>query len=128
MGVRGRGERLHAPRAGPAGQHLHGLLLRPSRCLLAETGATTGAIQIAGTDKVHRSFPVFSSAACDYTLLGEELLPPPAPIWARSRSSSRRFIAQDWAKALAAAAVVVALVLAALGNTAPHEMASGSPA
>lgn len=39
--------------------------------ILAETGATTGAIQIAGTDQVAQ-LPFFITA-CDYTLMGEEL-------------------------------------------------------
>lgn len=39
--------------------------------LLAETGFSTGAIQVAGTANVHQ-MPFFV-VACDYTLLGEEL-------------------------------------------------------
>ena len=39
--------------------------------LLAETGASTGAIQIAGTDADHQ-LPFFITT-CDYTLIGEEL-------------------------------------------------------
>lgn len=39
--------------------------------LLAETGAATGAMQIAGTDAEHQ-LPFFI-ATCDYTLIGEEL-------------------------------------------------------
>jgi hypothetical protein len=39
--------------------------------ILAETGAATGAIQIAGTDSVTQ-LPFFV-VACDYTLMGEEL-------------------------------------------------------
>ncbi len=39
--------------------------------LLAETGADTGAIQIAGTDAEHQ-LPFFI-VTCDYTLIGEEL-------------------------------------------------------
>jgi hypothetical protein len=39
--------------------------------ILAETGAQTGAIQIAGSDSVLQ-LPFFV-AACDYTLIGEEL-------------------------------------------------------
>jgi len=39
--------------------------------ILAETGAATGAIQIAGTDMVTQ-LPFFV-VACDYTLIGEEL-------------------------------------------------------
>ncbi|MEN3044835.1 MAG: DUF6754 domain-containing protein [Candidatus Hydrothermales bacterium] len=38
--------------------------------LLAETGASTGAIQIAGTDAITQ-LPFFVTA-CDYTLIGEE--------------------------------------------------------
>lgn len=39
--------------------------------LLAETGASTGAIQIAGTDS-YTQLPFFVTT-CDYTLIGEEL-------------------------------------------------------
>jgi len=39
--------------------------------ILAETGAATGAIQIAGTDALSQ-LPFFITA-CDYTLIGEEL-------------------------------------------------------
>jgi Domain of unknown function (DUF6754) len=39
--------------------------------ILAETGAQSGAIQIAGTDAVNQ-LPFFVTA-CDYTLMGEEL-------------------------------------------------------
>lgn len=39
--------------------------------LLAETGAATGAVQIAGTDAEHQ-LPFFITT-CDYTLIGEEL-------------------------------------------------------
>jgi hypothetical protein len=39
--------------------------------LLAETGASTGAIQIAGTD-AYTQLPFFITT-CDYTLMGEEL-------------------------------------------------------
>jgi hypothetical protein len=39
--------------------------------LFAETGFSTGAIQVAGTANVHQ-LPFFV-VACDYTLIGEEL-------------------------------------------------------
>ncbi|GAH80264.1 unnamed protein product [marine sediment metagenome] len=39
--------------------------------ILAETGADTGAIQIAGTDSVTQ-LPFFITS-CDYTIIGEEL-------------------------------------------------------
>jgi hypothetical protein len=83
--------------------------------LMAETGAMTGAIQIAGTDKVTQ-LPFFV-CACDYTLLGEELFAASAYL-GKEPIQLATIIAQDWAKALAAAAVVTALALAALGHTA----------
>jgi len=39
--------------------------------VLAETGASVGAIQIAGTDAISQ-LPFFVTA-CDYTIIGEEL-------------------------------------------------------
>jgi len=83
--------------------------------LLAETGATTGAIQIGGTDKVTQ-LPFFV-CACDYTLLGEELFAASAYL-GREPVHLATIIAQDWAKALAAAAVVAALGLATAGHPA----------
>jgi hypothetical protein len=44
---------------------------RAESLIIAETGASTGAIQIAGTDQVSQ-LPFFVTA-CDYTLIGEEL-------------------------------------------------------
>ncbi len=44
---------------------------RAESLILAETGSTTGAIQIAGTDVIHQ-LPFFVTA-CDYTIIGEEL-------------------------------------------------------
>jgi uncharacterized protein DUF6754 len=81
--------------------------------LLAETGNTTGAIQIAGTDKVTQ-LPFFV-CACDYTLLGEELFAASAYL-GREPVQLATIIAQDWAKALAAAAIVAAIMLTALGH------------
>jgi len=65
----------------------------------------------------------FFVCACDYTLLGEELFAASAYL-GKEPIQLATIIAQDWAKALAAAAVVVALALAALGIP-PHEMARG---
>ncbi len=79
---------------------------------LAETGNLTGAIQIAGCDKVTQ-LPFFV-CACDYTLLGEELFAASAYI-GREPVQVATIAAQDWAKALAVAAVVLALALSALG-------------
>ncbi len=77
--------------------------------VLAETGNATGAIQIAGTDS-DAQLPFFISA-CDYTLIGEEL-------YAGAVYLSRRPLllgalkAQDYAKILILAAMVVGIALA----------------
>lgn len=57
-------------REKPATIFLQGMFYAES-LILAETGASTGAIQIAGTDAVAQ-LPFFITA-CDYTLIGEEL-------------------------------------------------------
>jgi hypothetical protein len=57
-------------REKPAANFLIGWF-RAESLILAETGASTGAIQIAGTDQVSQ-LPFFVTA-CDYTLIGEEL-------------------------------------------------------
>ncbi len=57
-------------REKPAANFLMGYYYAES-LLLAETGASTGAIQIAGTDALHQ-LPFFI-VTCDYTLIGEEL-------------------------------------------------------
>jgi hypothetical protein len=80
---------------------------------LAETGNLTGAIQIAGCDQVTQ-LPFFV-CSCDYTLLGEELYAASAYL-GREPNQLATIAAQDWAKALAAAAVVLALLLSALGH------------
>jgi hypothetical protein len=77
--------------------------------VLAETGAMTGAIQIAGTDATTQ-LPFFV-VACDYTLIGEEL-------YAASAYLSREPLAvgalkgQDWGKVVLMLFVVVGTVLA----------------
>jgi len=80
---------------------------------LAETGNLTGAIQIAGCDKVTQ-LPFFV-CACDYALLGEELFAAGAYI-GREPVQLATIAAQDWAKFLAAAIVVVALLLSVAGH------------
>ncbi|MBN1296776.1 fibronectin type III domain-containing protein [bacterium] len=57
-------------REQPATIFLMGMFWAES-LIMAETGASTGAIQIAGTDSVAQ-LPFFITA-CDYTLIGEEL-------------------------------------------------------
>ncbi len=57
-------------RERPATNFLMGYF-RAESLILAETGAISGAVQIAGTDAVAQ-LPFFVTA-CDYTLIGEEL-------------------------------------------------------
>lgn len=80
--------------------------------LLTETGAGTGAIQIAGTDSDHQ-LPFFVTT-CDYTLIGEEL-------YAASAYLSREPIlvgtlrGQDFSKAFIMSVLVLGTALATVG-------------
>jgi hypothetical protein len=80
---------------------------------LTETGSQTGAIQIAGCDQVTQ-LPFFV-CSCDYTLLGEELYAAGAYL-GREPAQLATIAAQDWAKLLAAALVLLGLALSALGH------------
>jgi hypothetical protein len=80
--------------------------------LLAETGAGTGAIQIAGTD-ADLQLPFFITT-CDYTLIGEEL-------YAASAYLSREPVlvgtlrGQDQGKAFLLISMVIGTILATIG-------------
>src|SRR3990172_1107062 len=80
--------------------------------LLAETGAGTGAIQIAGTDS-DTQLPFFVTT-CDYTLIGEEL-------YAASAYLSREPVlvgtlrGQDQGKAFLLISMVIGTILATIG-------------
>jgi len=80
--------------------------------LLTETGASTGAIQIAGTDSDHQ-LPFFVTT-CDYTLIGEEL-------YAASAYLSREPVlvgtlrGQDFGKAFIMSVLVLGTALATIG-------------
>lgn len=63
--------------------------------ILAETGAMTGAVQIAGTDAVSQ-LPFFVTA-CDYTIIGEELYAASAYL-SREPKLLGSLKAQDWGK------------------------------
>jgi hypothetical protein len=80
--------------------------------ILAETGAMTGAIQIAGTDAVNQ-LPFFV-AACDYTLLGEELYAASAYL-AREPALLGALKAQDYGKVLALVLLAAVTILAFFG-------------
>jgi len=83
-------------REKPATNLLMGMFWAES-LILAETGAATGAIQIAGTDSVHQ-LPFFITA-CDYTLIGEELYAASAYL-SRDPVLLGSLKAQDWGKIL----------------------------
>ncbi len=79
--------------------------------IMAETGASIGAIQIAGTDSTTQ-LPFFV-VACDYTLLGEELYAASAYL-SREPLMLGALKGQDWGKAIIAALLVVTSLLALL--------------
>ncbi len=80
--------------------------------MLAETGNTTGAIQISGTATASQ-LPFFV-AACDYTLIGEELYAASAYL-SNDPLQIGSLKGQDTAKALIMAVIVVGVILKSLG-------------
>ena len=80
--------------------------------ILAETGNSTGAIQIAGTDS-DTQLPFFI-AACDYTLIGEELYAASAYL-SREPLLLGSLKGQDWSKLVLIAAIVVGVILESFG-------------
>ncbi|MBI3327139.1 MAG: hypothetical protein HYZ81_10625 [Nitrospinae bacterium] len=81
--------------------------------LLTETGASTGAIQIAGTDAEHQ-LPFFVSS-CDYTLIGEELYAASAYL-SRDPVLVGTLRGQDVGKAFLVLLVVLGVLLVTLGT------------
>lgn len=81
--------------------------------LLAETGAATGAIQIAGTDAEHQ-LPFFVTA-CDYTLIGEELYAASAYL-SREPALVGTLRAQDIGKGILLCAMLSGVVLLTIGD------------
>ena len=94
-------------REKPATVFLLGMFWAES-LMLAETANTVGAIQIAGTDSTSQ-LPFFI-AACDYTLIGEEL-------YAASAYLSREPLLLGTLKAqdIIKGAVIVALIISIIG-------------
>jgi hypothetical protein len=80
--------------------------------LLTETGASTGAIQIAGTDSDHQ-LPFFVTT-CDYTLIGEELYAASAYL-SREPVQVGTLRGQDIGKALILGVLGIGTVLATVG-------------
>ncbi len=81
--------------------------------ILAETGNEVGAIQIAGT-AMPSQLPFFV-AACDYTLLGEELFAASAYL-SREPRQLGSLKGQDVGKALFLVAMVLGLIVVLLGE------------
>ena len=98
-------------REKPAAIFLQGTFFAES-LILAETGNSIGAIQIAGTDAEHQ-LP-FLIAACDYTLIGEELYAASAYL-----SGDPRLLGslrgQDWGKVVILVALVIGILLEPFG-------------
>ncbi len=80
--------------------------------LLTETGASTGAIQIAGTDSDHQ-LPFFVTT-CDYTLIGEELYAASAYL-SREPVQIGTLRGQDIGKAFILSVIGLGTVLATIG-------------
>jgi len=94
-------------REGPATNFLVGWF-RAESLILAETGASTGAIQIAGTDQVSQ-LPFFVTA-CDYTLIGEELYAASAYI-SREPLLLGAIKGEDWGKVVIGAILIAGSIL-----------------
>ncbi|MDL1936676.1 hypothetical protein FBQ80_14055 [Candidatus Brocadia sp. AMX2] len=82
--------------------------------ILAETGASTGAIQIAGTD-AYTQLPFFITT-CDYTLIGEELYAASAYL-SREPMLMGTLRAQDVGKGLLIIILLLGTLLASFGVT-----------
>lgn len=81
--------------------------------ILAETGAATGAIQIAGTDAVTQ-LPFFITA-CDYTLMGEELYAASAYL-SKEPVLTATIKAQDLYKFIFGSLIILGSILGLFGS------------
>ncbi len=97
-------------REKPAANFLIGSFYAES-LLLAETGQSTGAIQIAGTAEVAQ-LPFFV-CACDYTLIGEELYAAGAYL-SRESAMLGSIKGQDFTKALVGIFILVGTLAATI--------------
>ena len=98
-------------REKPAAIFLQGTFYAES-LILAETGNSIGAIQIAGTDSEHQ-LP-FLITACDYTLIGEELYTASAYL-SKEPMLLGSIRGQDWGKMIIFAAIVLGAILELAG-------------
>ncbi|MBM3316837.1 MAG: hypothetical protein FJY75_03195, partial [Candidatus Eisenbacteria bacterium] len=98
-------------REKPAANFLIGAFQAES-LLLAETGQSTGAIQIAGTAEVTQ-LPFFA-VVCDYTLMGEELYAAGAYL-SNEPAMLGSIKGQDFTKAVLILVILVGVLLEILG-------------
>ncbi len=77
--------------------------------MIAEAGASVGAIQVAGTANLHQ-IP-FLVAACDYTLIGEELFAGGAYL-SQDKMKLGSIAAQDYLKIVSIALVILGALAA----------------
>jgi hypothetical protein len=89
--------------------------------LLAEVSSQVGAISISGTGSEYQ-LPFFI-AACDYTLMGEELLAAGAYL-ARDPVRLGCIAGQDWSKLLGAVLILLGAVLVTLKNKFLYDLLS----
>ncbi|MFC1799857.1 DUF6754 domain-containing protein, partial [Candidatus Eisenbacteria bacterium] len=87
--------------------------------ILAETGFSTGAIQVAGTANIHQ-LPFFV-AACDYALIGEELYAASAYL-SKEPKLLGTLKASDLAKVIIMILLVIGCITETLGLTAFAEL------
>jgi len=80
--------------------------------LIAETGAATGAMQIAGTDAITQ-LPFFITT-CDYTLMGEELYAASAYL-SREPLQLGSLKGQDYSKAFIILMILIGSILNTIG-------------
>ncbi len=80
--------------------------------ILAETGFSTGAVQIAGTANVHQ-LPFFV-VACDYTLIGEEFYAATAYL-SRDPRLVGTIKGTDWMKLVILGLIIVGTLLSTFG-------------
>jgi hypothetical protein len=84
--------------------------------ILAETGASIGAIQIAGT-AMPSQLPFFV-AACDYTLIGEELFAASAYL-SREPKQLGSLLGQDWGKVIFLIFIIIGSIIAIFNQLNP---------
>lgn len=99
-------------REKPATNFFMGMFFAES-LLLAEVGASIGAIQIAGTDS-YAQLPFFITT-CDYTLIGEELYAASAYL-SREANLLGSLRGQDVGKAFLIFIIIVGLIVTSAGS------------